>query len=130
MFLYINSVWNHDDNPYDEITDPEDYYEGAIKKIYVNHYERDKDAREKSIKAKGCRCAVCGIDFEKTYGDIGKGFIHVHHIVPISTIGKEYKIDPVKDLVPVCPNCHAMLHRGKNGEVIKVEDLREIVKKK
>lgn len=69
------------------------------------------------------------MDFEKMYGEIGRGFIHVHHIVPISTIGEEYKIDPIKDLVPVCPNCHAMLHKGKEGEVLTVDELKEIIKK-
>ena len=58
-----------------------------------------------------CCCSICGFDFEKNYGELGKGFIHVHHIVPVSKIGPNYIIDPVKDLIPVCPNCHAMLHR-------------------
>ena len=99
-------------------------YEGAKKTITVNQYERNQIARQKCIKINGCRCAVCGIDFESMYGDIGRGFIHVHHIVPISSIGESYKVDPVTDLVPVCPNCHAMLHRGKGGKVLTVEELR------
>ena len=61
------------------------------------------------------------------YGELGQGFIHVHHIVPISKIGKEYKIDPINDLVPVCPNCHAMLHRGKDGKVYRIDELKEII---
>jgi 5-methylcytosine-specific restriction protein A len=69
------------------------------------------------------------MDFEKMYGEIGHGFIHVHHIIPISTIGEEYKIDPIKDLVPVCPNCHAMLHKGKEGEVLTIDKLKEIIDK-
>jgi 5-methylcytosine-specific restriction protein A len=69
------------------------------------------------------------MDFEKMYGELGRGFIHIHHVVPISTIGKEYLLDPVKDLVPVCPNCHAMLHRGINGRVLTVEELRNVVGK-
>jgi 5-methylcytosine-specific restriction protein A len=63
------------------------------------------------------------------YGEIGRGFIHVHHVVPISSIGESYKVDPAKDLVPVCPNCHAMLHRGKGGKVLTVEELRAKIKK-
>jgi 5-methylcytosine-specific restriction protein A len=69
------------------------------------------------------------MDFEETYGQLGRGFIHVHHIVPIATIGKEYKLDPVNDLVPVCPNCHAMLHHGAEGHVLTIEELKEIIKK-
>ena len=69
---------------------------------------------------------ICGFDFEKTYGEIGKGFIHVHHIVPVSEIGESYRVDYEKDLIPVCPNCHAMLHR-KGGSV---EGLKEIINNK
>ena len=69
------------------------------------------------------------MNFEQTYGELGKGFIHVHHVIPVSEIGKEYKVDFKKDLIPVCPNCHAMLHRkNKDGENVSVEELREIVR--
>jgi 5-methylcytosine-specific restriction protein A len=68
------------------------------------------------------------MNFEEKYGEIGRNFIHVHHIVPISTIGQEYQIDPEKDLVPVCPNCHAMLHKGQNGNVLTVQELKELIK--
>ena len=66
------------------------------------------------------------INFEKVYGNIGKGFIHVHHVLPVSQLGAGYVIDPVKDLVPVCPNCHAMLHQ-KNPPLLP-EQLLEIMK--
>lgn len=95
----------------DTIDENKTYYEGATKKVIVNKYERSRDARENCIKHKGCKCAVCEMDFEEKYGAIGRGFIHVHHTVPISSIGKDYVINYEKDLVPVCPNCHAMLHR-------------------
>ena len=111
LLQYINSIWEKCDNDFDEIPNPETVFEGAKKEIIVNRYERNHEAREKSIAAHGCKCAVCGMDFEKTYGEIGRGFIHVHHIVPLSSIGKEYELNPITDLVPVCPNCHAMLHR-------------------
>ena len=122
---YILSVFESEENVYDELDNDEGYFEGALKKVYVNHYERDREARNKCIEAHGCKCSVCGMDFEKMYGELGQGFIHVHHIVPISKIGKEYKIDPINDLVPVCPNCHAMLHRGKDGEVLTIDELKE-----
>lgn len=63
---------------------------------------------------------------KKVYGEIGRGFIHVHHKVPLSSIGKEYELDPIKDLVPVCPNCHAMLHRKEPP--YDVNDLKELCK--
>lgn len=96
--------------------------EGMKKTIVVNSYERNPKARQQCIDHWQAICQVCSFDFEKVYGAIGKGFIHVHHIVPISQIGEAYEIDPVKDLVPVCPNCHAMLHR--ESPPLGVEALR------
>ncbi|MDO6721581.1 HNH endonuclease [Psychrosphaera sp. 1_MG-2023] len=96
----------------DEVVD-ETIFEGAKKQITVNTYERSREARNLCIEYYGVSCFVCDFNFEKTYGSIGTGFIHVHHVVDLAQIGKEYKIDPIKDLRPVCPNCHAMLHRTK-----------------
>ena len=105
--------------------DDERYYEGALMKVNVNKYERNQKARKECVDKKGAQCMVCGRDFEKTYGEIGKGFIHIHHLVPISTIGKEYQLDIEKDLAPVCPNCHYMLHR-KNPPYT-IEELKDIL---
>ena len=129
LLEYINSVLENDytDNDFEELPEIEGLFEGAKITIVVNQYERNPEAREKCIARHGCKCMVCGMDFEKQYGEIGKGFIHVHHIIPISSIGKEYEIDPEKELVPVCPNCHAMLHKGKDGRVLTVEELRVII---
>lgn len=68
------------------------------------------------------------MDFKKTYGELGNGFIHVHHIVPLSNIGKDYQVDYEKDLIPVCPNCHAMLHKGLKGKVLTIDELKEIIR--
>lgn len=100
--------------------------EGKKTEVKLERYERNKEAREECIKKYGFQCKICGFDFEKTYGELGKGFIQVHHIKELSKIKKEHKVDPVKDLVPVCPNCHAMIHRKKTA--LKVEKLREIIK--
>lgn len=89
----------------------ETYPEGAKYTIRVNAYERNTDARKKCLAHYGYRCAVCDFDFEHRYGQRGKEFIHVHHLVPVSSIGQAYEVDPIMDLRPVCPNCHAMLHR-------------------
>ena len=86
------------------------YREGAVRRILVNAYERDPRAREACLRRHGRRCKVCGLSFEKRYGSIGRDFIHVHHLKPVAARRRTYRIDPVKDLVPVCPNCHAMLH--------------------
>lgn len=118
-----------DDDP-TEISNPGNgIFEGAMTRVLVNRYERDQNARNICLEAHGYNCSVCGMNFEQVYGPIGKDFIHVHHIKPIAQIGKEYEIDPVNDLVPVCPNCHAMLHKGKDGKVLTIEELKERLKK-
>lgn len=100
--------------------------EGACISVLVNRFERNRKAREECIKVFGNACVVCGFDFEKCYGKIGEGFIHVHHLTPISMIGKEYVIDPKNALRPVCPNCHEMLHSRQN-EQLSIEELQKII---
>lgn len=96
----------------DEVDPSIAYPEGATKSATINAYERNATARQACINHHGFGCAVCGIIFEEFYGEIGRGFIHVHHLIPISQVGgDEYLTDPIRDLRPVCPNCHAMLHR-------------------
>lgn len=95
----------------EEISTPEKYAEGAKVSVTINAYERSAAARKACIQHHGTMCAACGIDFKKIYGAIGEGFTHVHHIVLIGAVGDLYEIDPVQDLIPVCPNCHAMIHR-------------------
>lgn len=125
LLEYVLDVFMVSQTDYDEIPNPETVFEGAKKEIVVNRYERNREAREKCIAAHGCKCVVCGMDFEKVYGPIGRGYIHVHHIVPLSSIGKEYELDPINDLIPVCPNCHAMLHR--HDPPLIVDELRNAI---
>ena len=84
--------------------------EGARRRVVVNAYERNPFARAACIAHYGHRCKVCGVDLGEKYGEIADGFIHVHHIVPIASIGRTYKVDPIRDLIPVCPTCHAVIH--------------------
>lgn len=99
--------------------------EGLKRTILVNTYERSSAAREQCIEHWSAVCSVCDFDFEKKYGDWGKGFIHVHHLIPIAEIGRTYQVDPVKDLRPVCPNCHAMLH--KSNPPLTIEALKNML---
>jgi 5-methylcytosine-specific restriction protein A len=94
--------------------------EGAIQTITINAYERNPAARAECISHYGCICSICEIDFAKIYGPEAKGFIHVHHLKPISEIKRSYVIDPVRDLRPVCPNCHAVIHLGGVTRPIEV----------
>ena len=111
----------------DDIED-NNLYEGTKKQITVNAYERNSQARKECIQHYGYKCQICEFNFEKVYGEIGKDFIHVHHIVDISTIGENYKVDPIKDLIPVCPNCHAILH--KKGLAYSIKEMKNLIDKK
>jgi 5-methylcytosine-specific restriction protein A len=68
----------------EEIPEQAPVFEGAKRSITVNAYERDRAARQRCIRRWGLACTVCGFDFERTYGEIGSGFIHVHHLTPLA----------------------------------------------
>jgi predicted HNH restriction endonuclease len=108
--------------------DSKNLIEGAKKEITVNFYERSSKARQECINEYGVQCSVCDFDFEKVYGEIGKDFIHVHHLTEISSIAENYEINPIEDLRPVCPNCHAMLHKNK-PKPYTISELKEIIEK-
>lgn len=103
--------------------------EGAITHAEVLRYERSGSARAACLQHFGYRCQVCDLDFEERYGELGRGFMHVHHIVPLHEVAgiPNYRVNPIKDLRPVCPNCHAMLHRPKD-RTLTVDELRAILK--
>ena len=99
--------------------------EGAVSRITVNAYERNPEARRRCLAAHGTRCCICGFSFGAVYGPVAEGHIHVHHLRPLAEIGAEYVVDPVADLRPVCPNCHAVLHLG--GRFRSIEDVRKLL---
>lgn len=100
------------------------FFEGAKQTVQVNRFERNVEARHLCIKRNGSRCKICDMSFEETYGAFAQGFIHVHHITPLHQISESYEVDPVHDLIPVCPNCHAMLHKTINGIPMTIEKLK------
>lgn len=108
----------------EEVSNPELFTEGATRKISVNYYERSPEARIKCIEHYGWNCIICGFNFENKYGTLGKNFIHVHHIIPLSSINEAYKLNPIRDLRPICPNCHAMIHR--KSPPYSVDEIKEI----
>ena len=111
---------------------PEDetnkYPEGSKKQITVNAYERNPKARQECIRIHGSSCMICDFDFGEIYGEEFMGKIHVHHIKPLHEIDDEYEVDPEEDMVPVCPNCHMILH-SKSGGTYTVEEVREFLDK-
>ena len=88
-------------------------------------YDRSAVARQACIEYFGCDCHVCGFNFETAYGVLGKDFIEVHHLKPISEVCGEYLIDPRKDLRPVCANCHRMLHKAR--QTLSIEELQAVL---
>lgn len=105
--------------------DSDGYAEGSRSTGEVTRYERSKRAREACIAIHGCVCQICGFDFEVTYGEFGHGYIQVHHTASLASQGRR-QTNPEVDLIPVCPNCHAMLHR--RTPALLPDELRQILR--
>ena len=104
------------------------FFEGKATEVLQTRYERNPQARKTCLAIHGYSCKICDFNFEYFYGEIGKGFIHVHHINPISSMGGEYNIiNPKQDLIPVCPNCHSMIHSKKPP--FSIEEIQNFRKK-
>jgi hypothetical protein len=112
----------------DELLPSESFLEGSVERVSVNRYERDSRARLACIAKYGSVCCICKFDFGEVYGPDAQGFIHVHHLRPISEIGNEYEVDPIEDLRPVCPNCHAVLHL--NNRCRTIDEVKQLLKKR
>ncbi len=112
----------------DEVSADGQSVEGERRMVWVNAYERVRKNRNLCIAAHGTSCHVCKMSFGSRYGEIAEGFIHVHHLQPLSEVKEAHLVDPVKDLRPVCPNCHAMLHFLGNP-VLSIEELRELMRR-
>lgn len=109
----------------DEVDETTVFREGAVCKVSVNAYERNPQARQRCIAHYGTSCFACGFNFGQAFGELGEGFIHVHHLRPISEIAEEYEIDFINDLRPVCPNCHAMIHR--RSPPLSIEEIQALL---
>lgn len=98
--------------------------EGARCRVEVNRYERDRRNRAAALAIHGYQCKACDLDMSHKYGSDAVGLIEVHHVTPVSMVGPNYIVDPKSDLVPLCPNCHAVVHRRSPpftvGEVRKM----------
>ena len=113
----------------EEICDKNDsFIEGAKITVSINSYERNPEARQKCIDIHGCYCSVCGFDFENFYGLYGAKYIHIHHLKPLYEIQSEYEVCPENDLIPVCANCHAMIHRGRR--TISIDKMKSHISNK
>lgn len=109
----------------DEVPGGMTYAEGTVKQISVNAFERSAKAVSDCKAYFGTSCTVCNFNFGKVYGELGNGYIHVHHLIQLADIATDYKVDPIKDLRPVCPNCHSMLHQRRPP--LSIEELKKII---
>ena len=105
-------------------------FEGAERQVTRNIRERDPAARRAAeahwrILRGGLICEGCGIDFGRVYGPRGAGFMHVHHLTPLAAADGPRAVDGARDLVPLCPNCHAMVHRGE--DLLTIDALRALL---
>lgn len=101
--------------------------EGGKTARLVAFYERNLELRAAAIKLHGTTCKACDFNFADAYGERGKDYIEVHHLVPISTHIEPTTINPAKDLTVLCSNCHRMIHR-KRDKPLSLGELIEIVK--
>jgi 5-methylcytosine-specific restriction protein A len=125
FFAAVLALMPLEERSVSEPQSPEYLPEGAKTLVEVNKYERNTFNRAACIELNGCACSVCGFSFGDAYGAIGQDYIHVHHITPVSQMGENYLVNPLTDLVPVCPNCHAMLHR--KDPPYTVEEMRALL---
>jgi hypothetical protein len=108
-----------------EAVPPGEYREGTVTTVTINAYERDSAARAACLAHYGFRCAACDLLLENAYGPVAAEFIHVHHLRPLSELRSRHSVDPIRDLRPVCPNCHAVIHRCHPP--LPIDELRAIV---
>ncbi len=103
--------------------------EGAARIIQVNGYERNPKNREAAIKIHGTRCKGCEKKMEEMYGEIAKGLIHIHHVKPLAAAhrGRSKSINIRRDLKPLCPNCHAVVHR--RNPPLSIDELKKWIKR-
>ncbi len=100
--------------------------EGASRSVSVTVYERNPLARQQCIAHYGPKCFACDFSFGEIYGETAEGFIHVHHLKAVAGAG-ERKVDPIKDLRPICPNCHAVIHL--QNPPLSIAELKRMLKK-
>lgn len=110
-----------------EITKVNDsYVEGALRDVRLRRYERSSAARQACLSCFGYDCFVCGENLRSRYGNLPMELIHVHHEEPLAANPGPHKIDPIAEMKPVCPNCHAVIHSKEPPYTIT--EMKEMLK--
>lgn len=123
--LHSGTVGQEDEPDEDGLTTS--LVEGGKKITYSTRYERRPELRHAAVRLHGTTCFCCDLSMENIYGDKASGFIHIHHLKPLSLLPGPQPVCPQTDLVPVCPNCHAMIHLG--GQLRSVDEIRDMLGK-
>jgi 5-methylcytosine-specific restriction protein A len=63
--------------------------EEARKYRWHRRAERNRRLADAAKTIHGYTCVVCGLNFENEYGDVGKGYIEAHHLVPFAQLAQE-----------------------------------------
>lgn len=131
--LNLNIVANDDENSIGRLPTEEQkfdeekfFVEGKVMQTFVNRYERNQKARQECINHFGSKCFICNFNFGEKYGSVAEGFIHVHHKKSLAEINSEYIVNPIQDLIPVCANCHSVIHLRKPQ--LSVEEMKQLLK--
>lgn len=114
------------DKDLDIFQSEEERFEGEKKERLSNYYERNPNLRADAVKIHGTICSVCGFNFKEIYGEIGEGYIEVHHLIPISSLSVRRKVDPKTEMAVLCSNCHRMIHRDPKN-LLSPELLRKMM---
>lgn len=128
--VYITSILESEDEIDRKKKAAEDaLHEGGSIRVVLDRYERSKDARKECIAhyRNEYRCVICGFNFKEKYGEYGEGFIEVHHIKKLSKQKKRQKVDYENDLIPVCSNCHSMIHHKRENEELDLKGLKDLL---
>jgi len=100
--------------------------EGQKNKKYVSVYERKPKLRRQAIAIHGANCIACDFNFKNFYGAYAEGFIHIHHVIPVSEFDVPKNVNPETDLVPLCANCHSVVHRRKD-KTLSIHELKKLI---
>ena len=110
--------------------------EGAEAVVKTKVYKRSSKLREKAIQFytvdDRIKCHACCFDFEEFYGEYGKNFIEIHHQKPVfqfdgDDLEKTIE-EALKNVIPVCSNCHRMIHR-KREKLLSLDELKAYIQK-
>ena len=114
-----------EENPKPEALIAAEFAEGERQKRETNFFKRNPKLRLQAMQLHGATCIACSFDFEAKYGKAGKGYIEIHHLNPLAeradVVSGKQILTKVEDLVPLCANCHRVVHRTRPS--LKMDEL-------